>query len=260
MSKYFISTLFLCCFFIGQSQQKPIDLKPKDTVVRSQKYGLRIGADLSRLIISSVNDDFTGFEVLGDYRISQKYFIAAELGNEKRTRQEELSEVQDIYNFTTSGSYIKLGVDYNTYANWYGEQNLIFIGGRYAFSTFNQTVNNFQFFDRNRYWSPDSFVEGSTEPREINDLTASWLELIFGTKAELFANIYIGASIRLGYIISQKEPENFSNLYIPGFNKVTDESNFGVGYNVSLSYFIPLYKKAKKKKAIKKTSPPELEQ
>ena len=117
MSKYFISTLFLCCFFIGQSQQKPIDLKPKDTVVRSQKYGLRIGADLSRLIISSVNDDFTGFEVLGDYRISQKYFIAAELGNEKRTRQEELSEVQDIYNFTTSGSYIKLGVDYNTYAN-----------------------------------------------------------------------------------------------------------------------------------------------
>jgi len=127
------------------------------------------------------------------------------LGNEKRTRQEELSPDQGIYNFTTSGSYIKLGLDYNTYANWYGEQNSIYIGGRYAFSTFSQTLNNFQFFDRNRYWNPDGFVEGSNEAREISNLTASWLEFVFGIKVELLANIYIGSSIRLGFLISEKE-------------------------------------------------------
>lgn len=252
MLKYFISTYFLCCFFIGQAQQKPIDLQPKDSVIYKQKYGLRAGVDLSRILISNLDDDYTGFEIVGDYRISQKYFLAAELGNEKRTRQEELSTDQNIYNFNTSGSYIKLGVDYNTYANWYGEQNSIYIGGRYAYSTFSQTVNNFQYFDRNRYWNPDGFVEGSDEAREITDLSASWLEFIFGIKAELFANIYIGGSIRLGFIISEKEPENFKNLYIPGFNKVTDDSNFGVGYNVSLSYFIPFYKKEKKPKKSKK--------
>lgn len=252
MLKYFISTYFLCCFFIGQAQQKPIDLQPKDSVVYKQKYGLRAGVDLSRILISNLDDDYSGFEIVGDYRISPKYFLAVELGNEKRTRQEELSPNQNIYNFNTSGSYIKLGVDYNTYGNWYGEQNSIYIGGRYAYSTFSQTVNNFQYFDRNRYWSPDGFVEGSDEAREITDLSASWLEFIFGIKAELFANIYIGGSIRLGFIISEKEPENFKNLYIPGFNKVTDDSNFGVGYNVSLSYFIPFYKKEKKPKKSKK--------
>lgn len=248
MLKYFISSYFLCCFFIGQGQQKPIKLQPKDSVVYKQKYGLRAGADLSKLLISNLDDDYLGFEIVGDYRISQNYFLAVELGNEKRTRQEELSANQNIYNFTTSGSYIKLGIDYNTYSNWYGEQNLIYIGGRYAFSTFNQTVNDFQYFDRNRYWSPNEFVEGSNVAREINNLNASWLEFVFGIKVEIFTHMYMGSSIRLNYLISEKEPENFKNLYIPGFNKVTDDSNFGVGYNVSVSYFIPFYKKKNTKK------------
>jgi len=64
MLRYFISTYFLCCYFIGQSQQKPIDLKPKDSVVYKQKYGLRAGVDLSRLIISNFDDNYTGFEDL----------------------------------------------------------------------------------------------------------------------------------------------------------------------------------------------------
>ena len=87
-------------------------------------------------------------EFVGDFRISQKRYLAVELGNEKRTQQE------DLYNYTTSGSYIKLGLDYNTYGNWYGEHNMIYIGGRYAFSSFSQTINNYQIFDSNRYWSP----------------------------------------------------------------------------------------------------------
>ena len=31
-------------------------------------------------------------------------------------------------------------------------------------------------------------------------------------------------------------------------NKVTDGSNFGIGYNFSISYFLPLYKKTNKPK------------
>lgn len=245
MLKYSISIYFFCYFFLGQAQQKTSLPTPKDSVVHQQKYGIRAGVDLSRLLISNLNDDYLGFEIVGDYRISQKYFLALELGNEKRTRQEKLSPDQNLYNFTTSGSYIKLGADYNTYNNWYGEQNLIYIGGRYAYSTFKQTINNFQYFDRNRYWSPDGFVEGSNEAREISRLSASWLEFVFGIKTEVFTNIYMGGSIRLNYLISEKEPRNFKNLYIPGFNKVTDDSSFGVGYNVSLSYFIPFYNKEK---------------
>ena len=241
MLKYTISILFLLCFFNGWAQDDTIDLNPQDTIVRKQTYGLRVGIDLSRLIISQTSEGYTGLEIVGDYRLKQKLYIAGEFGNEKKTKQE------DLYNFTTSGSYLKLGIDYNTYENWYGMNNSIFIGGRYAISSFSQTLNNFQYFDSNRYWNPDSFPNGSSEAVEFDGLTASWLEFVFGLKAELFSNLYLGGSIRLGFLVSNKEAEEFPNLFIPGFNKVTDDSKFGVGYNYSLTYLIPLYKKGPKK-------------
>ena len=241
MSRYIISILFFLCFLNGRAQDEPINFQPQDSVVQKQTYGLRVGIDLSRIIISQTTDDYTGIELVGDYRLKEKLYIAGELGNEKKTKQE------DLYNFTTSGSYLKLGVDYNTYENWYGMNNTIFIGGRYAVSSFSQTLNNFQYFDTNRYWNPDSFPNGSSEAREFSGLTASWLEFVFGLKAELFANLYLGGSVRVGFLVNNKEAEEFPNLFIPGFNKVTDDSKFGVGYNYSLTYMIPLYKKAKKK-------------
>ena len=242
MLRYFISTCFILCFLIGQSQDKPIDLQPKDSVVHKQAYGLRAGIDLSRPLLSFLGDDYTGLEIVGDYRLTQRLYLASELGNEEKTKQE------DLYNFTTSGSYIKLGIDYNTYENWYGMNNSVYIGGRYAFSTFSQTLNNYQIFNSNRYWNPDGFELGSSEAEEFSSLSASWIEVVLGLKVELFANIFLGASVRLGYLISDKASENFPNLWIPGFNKITDGSSFGAGYNYSITYFIPFYKKAKKPK------------
>jgi len=243
MLRFFISILVLLCCTLGIAQSEPIDLQQKDTVKQKEAYGLRIGVDLSRPVLSFTNDDYTGIEFVGDYRLTQKIWLAAELGNEKRTDQE------DLYNFTTSGSYLKLGVDYNTYENWYGMNNTITFGGRYAFSSFSQTLNNYQIFDSDRYFSPDGFATGSTTAEEFTGRNASWIEMVGGMKAELFANIYLGLSIRLAHLITQndKNLERFPNLWIPGFNKVTDNAKWGVGFNYSISYFIPLYKKAKKK-------------
>ncbi len=246
MLRYFISISLLLGLSYGWSQDEPIDLHPEDSLatVYKQPYGLRAGIDLSRIIISQTSDDYSGLEIVADYRLTQDIYIAGEFGNEKKTKQE------DVFNFTTSGSYIKLGIDYNTYDNWYGMNNTIFLGGRFAASSFSQTLNNFQYFNTNRYWNSDGFADGSSEVRKFDNLNASWLEFVFGLKAELFANIYLGGSIRLGYLFSNKEPDNneFKNLFIPGFNKVTEGSKFGVGYNYSLTYMIPLYKKKKKPK------------
>ncbi len=254
MSKFCTSLFFLLVLATGFGQDKTIDLNPKDTVEYKQPYGLRIGVDLSRPITSFLDDNYTGLEFVGDYRLSQNLYIAGELGNEKKTREEvvgfnrEVTNDGPLYDFTTSGSYIKVGIDYNTYGNWYGEQNMITVGGRYAFSTFSQTVNNYNIFDSNRYWSPDGFAPGAEGSREFTGRTASWLEGVVGFKMELFKNLYLGASIRLGILITNpdKESTEFTNLFIPGFNKVTDGSRFGVGYNYSVTYLVPLYKKAKK--------------
>ena len=252
MSRYFISVFFIFFFVAISAQEETIDLQPTDTIVYKQPYGLRAGIDLSRLIVSQTSDTYTGLELVADYRLTQNLYVAGEIGNEEKTKQE------DLYNFTTKGSYLKVGVDYNTYENWYGMNNSIFIGGRYAISSFSQTLNNYQYFDTNRYWNPDGFVSGTNEPREFDGLSASWLEFVLGLKAELFANIYLGGSIRMGYLVSNKEADEFANLFIPGFNKVTEGSKFGVGYNYSITYMIPLYKKAKKaKKEAEETPVPE---
>ena len=243
MSRFFTNLSFILFTCLVFAQDKPIDLNPKDSVEYKQSYGIRIGIDLSRPLISFLDNNYTGFEIVADYRLKQNLYIAAELGNEEKTKQE------DLFNFTTSGSYLKVGINKNNYANWYGEQNLIYIGGRLAFSTFENTLNNYQYFNTNRYWSPDTFSNGTREvPQNFSGLSATWLEAVFGTQVELFSNIYMGASIRLGLLLAQKEDERFPNLWIPGFNKVTNDSRFGVGYNYSISYFLPLYKKKNKNK------------
>ena len=203
-----------------------------------------MGVDISRPVTSFFREGYTGLELVGDYRITDRLYLAGELGNEKLTDQE------DLYNYTVSGSYLKLGVDYNTYSNWYGMFNSIYVGGRYSFASFSQSLNSYEIFDSNRYFFPDGFAPGGNIPEEFNGLSASWLEMILGVKAELFANIYVGMSVRLGLLVTQNGSERFNDrlLWIPGFNKVTDASRFGVGYNYTISYFIPLYKKAKKKK------------
>ncbi len=247
MLKYFISLLCLVTFFCGRSQSEPVDLQPKDTVEYKQEYGLRVGVDLNRLVFSFIDEDYTGFELVGDYRLTQSLYLAAELGNEEKSQTENLSNTL-LYDFTTSGSYIKLGVEVNTYENWFGMNNSITIGGRYAFASFSQTLNEYNIFETNRFFNPDEFLAGAQTGEEFSGLSASWLEFVAGNKAELFANIYIGMSARLGFLVTNTEEERFPNLWIPGFNKVTDGSNFGVSYNYTISYLIPFYKKSKKKK------------
>ncbi|SFC61027.1 hypothetical protein SAMN04487891_11511 [Flagellimonas taeanensis] len=248
MSRYFISLfvsmVLLPICMLGQSE--PIDLQPKDTVEYKDEYGLRVGVDLSKLVLSFADEDYTGLELVGDYRLTQKLYLAAEIGNETKTQGESLNSTL-LYNFKTSGSYIKVGAEVNTYQNWFGMNNAITIGGRFAAASFSQTLNDYTIFNSNHLYNPD-FLPGIQPNQEFSGLNASWLEFVMGIKAELFANIYIGMSARLGFLVSNKEDERFPNLWIPGFNKVTDGSNFGVSYNYSISYFIPLYKKSKKKK------------
>lgn len=247
MSRYFINLIILFVPFLARGQEQNQNTASKDGIEYKQQYGLRAGADLSRIVLSFLDVDYTGLELVGDYRLTEKLFIAGELGNEKKTQTENLGGTA-LYSHTVSGSYLKLGADLNTYENWYGMNNAITIGGRYALASFSQTLNEYTVFNSNRFFSPNGFSPRIGDIGKFSGLSASWLELVVGIKAELFANIYIGMSVRLGFLITNDEDDRFPNLWIPGFNKVTDGSNFGVGYNYSISYFVPFYKKSKKKK------------
>jgi len=221
---YFFS--LLVCF--GFSQQQNDSIIPK-----KHRYGIRVGADLFKLTKSFSESDYQGIELVGDVRLSKKLYLATELGNEAKTTNEPQ------LNFTTKGTYLKIGVDFNAYQNWLDMENQIYIGGRYGTSIFSQRLNYYRV-----YYNTEGFLGEHTRVdsnRNFTNLNAHWLELVGGLKTKIFDNFFVGLSLRLNIFITDKKPENFDNLYIPGFHR-TYEGSWGVGFNYTISYFIPLYK------------------
>ncbi|MFV8370640.1 DUF6048 family protein [Flavobacterium sp. LB2R40] len=208
--------------------------KKNDTIpVKTDRYGVRIGVDLYKVTRALYDKDYKGIEFVGDYRLTKKYFLAAEIGNENKTTDD------DRVNFTTKGSYIKAGFDYNAYENWLDMENIISIGMRYGFSTFNQQLNSYRIYNANPYFGEVPVIPSG---KKFDGLSASWIEVVAGVKAKVFNNVFVGFSLRLNRLVTNKEPDNFSNLYIPGFNRTYDGS-FGVGFNYTVTYFVPIYKK-----------------
>ena len=78
------------------------------------------------------------------------------------------------------------------------------------------------------------------EIREQDALSARWVEVVTGIKVKMINNIYMGFSLRLNRLMSDIRPDNFDNLYIPGFNKKTDENVWGAGFNYTITYAIPV--------------------
>jgi len=229
MLKYIFSLALGCVSIVGTAQ-----VKDTAKVVYPERYGLRLGVDLHRLARTFYETDYRGLELVGDYRLTRRFYIAGELGNEDKTVDD------DRMNFTTKGTYFKAGFDYNSFENWLDMENMIYVGMRYGVSSFSQTLNSYKIYDPTNYYGETIITSGE----KFNGLTASWIEVIGGIKAELFNNLYLGFSLRLNYLVSDKKPANFDNLYIPGFNRTYD-GKFGAGLNYTVSYFIPIYKKNK---------------
>ena len=239
MFKYFISICLLFVFTENFSQEQKKDSiisQEKDTVIFKTNYGLRLGMDISRPLFSSLYSNYNGLEIVADYRIKKNVYIAAEIGFEEKT------SIEDYSNSTSKGNYIRLGLNYNAYDNWLDMNNEIFVGYRYGFSLFNQTLNNYT-------TNVSDMENGSYFPAVLNTigqasktLNAHWSEFMIGVKAETLHNLFIGFSFSYKILMSVKDPENFKTLFSPGFNRIF-ESSTGFGINYTISYLIPFSKK-----------------
>lgn len=231
MLKYTIS--ILCLMLVYTTTLAQNDSIPSDSLRYAQKYGLRLGGDVSKLVRTFIDDDYSGFEINGDYRLTKNLYVAGEIGFEENTTS------NDQLNSTANGSYFKGGVDYNMYKNWFGMENMIYSGFRVGATTFKQTLNSYTIYQSNQSWPATTVNSG----QEFSGLSAIWGELIIGIKAEVLNNIYVGLNAQLKGRITEKEPNNFENIYIPGFGRTYDSGRFGIGFGYNISYLIPLYKK-----------------
>lgn len=265
--KYFFSIWLIMSLTFVQAQdtiptQKPSESKipeaPKkatakastatktDTIapVKKDRYGVRVGVDLYKLTRALYDGNYKGIELVGDYRLTKNYYAAAEIGSEDKTTED------DRLNTTTKGTYLKVGFDYNVYENWLDMENIISIGLRGGLSTFSQELNSYKTYNPYPYWGEKPWT---TSGKTFNGLTAGWIEVVAGVKVKVYNNIFVGFSLRMNTLVYDKKPsDDFENLYIPGFNR-TYAGNFGAGFNYTITYFVPLYKKiVKPKENIKK--------
>ncbi|MGB2502452.1 MAG: DUF6048 family protein [Flavobacteriaceae bacterium] len=248
---FIISCLFLSMVTVAQENEETTEEISEETaektteenfeekpIKESVTLALRAGIDLYKPIRTQFDKEFQGLEFVGDLKVGKRLYIASEIGTEKRTIEYE------NLNFTTSGSYIKLGIDYNMYNNWVGLNNDIFLGLRFGRSIHSQTLNNYLVYINHHYWDTPVTTSGFANG-ERETLSTGWLEVVFGTKVEVTSRFFLGISLRVHRILSNQQPDNFGNLYVPGFNKVTDGNNFGSSFNYTLTYSLPFRFKKK---------------
>ncbi|MDM1398156.1 hypothetical protein HX049_13355 [Myroides odoratimimus] len=237
--------LLLLAFSSFAQENNPTELKTPAPLTNAaeesphyypQRYGLRVGVDLFRITRSFYDNTYQGFEVVGDYRLTKNWYAAAEIGHDKMDRDES------SYGFTTNGNYIRIGGNYNLYENWLDREDMIYVGFRYGFATFSQTLNWYQSYTTDPYF-PKERIEVD---RKQSGLSAHWVEFVAGIKTRVFSNVFMGFTMRLNGLISQTQPDDFENLYIPGYNK-KHSGSIGVGFNYTISYLFPLYKSKKDK-------------
>ena len=231
---FIISLIIPSSMVFSQAESELNDsLTIKDKILNINK--IRLGFDVFKPIKSSSDGDNLNYEIVGDLQITENLYLAAEYGLIDR-----LIEDENI-NFNSNGSFLRFGFDYNMFKNWVGMDNSIFLGLRYGSSNFSNKIESYNVRNSDAYFS--NFVDNNYQTIDHSNLTGNWLEIVAGVKVETFNNVYLGFSLRLNKLLSTQKPENFDNLYIPGFNKVTDDNTFGSGFNYTLTYSIPLRKK-----------------
>ena len=145
--------------------------------------------------------------MIGDLRFKKNFYAAFELGVQEKTIQE------DYLNFTTKGSFLALGVNYNAYENWVGMSNEVFVGMRYAMSFFNQTLNSYSPNVKGTYFEPVTIATGTS----INN---KYINLVFwgvankgGTYDPIMVNLPSGSYTVEANAI--EDADSFDNSDIP---------------------------------------------
>ena len=227
MLKYFISTLVtLSCIVIETNATVSND--------SLKKFGIRIGTDLQKIIRSASSKEYNGISFNADIRFKESIFLFSEIGNEKK--MVEYSSVDS----EISGNYIKLGLQFKLNKDIIGLRNLIYSSFGFGISTFDQTISRYNIYNiYSNLWGEFT----NTDAINLENLNANWIEIGFGVKTEILNNLFLGIELQLKNLIYQKNKNDIANFYIPGFNRTYESSNFGTGFNYSLTYLIPIIKK-----------------
>jgi hypothetical protein len=218
----FISKAGLLLLFIAAAW-RPVSAQ--DTL---RTYGPRFGVDLARFVYILADPSEIGAEVSADFELVKDFYPIFELG------YNSISESDSLFNYAASGTYARVGIDYNLLKlRDRSQHHAITIGARYGISLYSHSAENI--YIQNPYWG--DYVAA---PYEMQ-LRGHWVELVGGIKAELLPNLFMGWSFRFKILLNPDMDPLVTPQMVPGFGTGGKDRSFGISY--SIYYKIPLLKK-----------------
>ncbi len=199
-------------------------LKPQSERPDTTRFfrGLQVMVDAVGPIQLAVSD-YGQYEAALRINFKDKYFPVFELGY--GTANHEDDPVTHVA-YKTSAPYGKVGMDFNIMKNKHDIYR-VYIGARYAFSTFKYDVASPVLTDP--VWKDPAAIQ-------LNNVSASyhWAELLFAVDAKIWGPLHLGWSVRYRRRLAHNDGESGNVWYVPGFGK-TGNSRLGGTFNLIIN-------------------------
>ena len=218
--RIFCLTLLLCLLtVISSGQERNLKKKPKRADNYIHMDGLRVGMDVSRSLQHLWNaGNRYGTELSFDIELVPNFYPIVETGWEKQRLD------HDYLDYSSSGSYTKIGFDYNLLvAEGRKDMDIVFVGLRYGFTIASQQVKSYTV---SNYWGDIH----NRFPKQ--NYSAQWAEGVLGIKGEVLPNFFLGWSIRGKLRLGQKNFDLPHVYFDPGYGKAEKKFNFDFSYSV----------------------------
>lgn len=213
-----VISLSVCCNPLS-AQDKQASIETLTQQEAPVFGGVAVSADLVGAVMKVSNADYSQMEVAARLNFKGKYFPIFELGYGESNY--EGAETGNI--FKTRAPYFRIGADYNFTKKWY-TGNRLYLGVRYAFTSFNYDVGAPGF--RDPVWNME--VPFLFEGLHAN---SHWGEVVFGIETRIWSIFHLGWSLRYKMRMSHNEDKNMLPWYVPGYGKF-GSSCIGGTFNV----------------------------
>lgn len=180
--------------------------------------GVRIGYDVIGFAKSRLQDDFHGWEFVGDVDFN-RYYLALEYGNWGRNLMADSTA-----SYSNSGNYWRVGIDVN-FLTKDPDRNVFFLGARYGRSDFSESMT---VLAHNPLWGDMS------DTFHHSDIKASWIELTTGLKVKIWKIFWFGYTGRLKFALSTDGSSEMLSYDVPGFGRTDKETTWGFNYYVMI--------------------------
>ncbi len=168
--------------------------------------GVSVSADLCGALMAACTP-YGQYEAAARLNLRGRYFPVFETGIGVSDHRNETTNLH----YHVRAPYFRAGLDYNV-AKHVNDAGRIFVGARYAFSTFNYDVDGPDLTDP--YY-------GTSQPFRYEGLrgTNHWAEVLFGLEAKVWSVVRLGWSVRYRLRLYNKESALGNPWYVPGYGK-----------------------------------------